>query len=236
MILDAEILFRTQFGVEHGHQSKDALLFVLEGSFQCVIQNKCHLAEAGSVFTFREGTLFDRRVLQPLRCVYVRFDRFPLPLTSGLLQISDLPRLRSTVSYLASAVETGDREPIEHYLRDVLLLTQQQPPVSDRTIADCMDYLSRHYGTRIVLEQLANRYSLSKQGLIQKFRKVTGTTPMKYLSAVRITQGKALLRNTSLSIGEIADQCGFENVYYFSNAFKQACGFSPSAYRNSTVL
>jgi transcriptional regulator GlxA family with amidase domain len=79
---------------------------------------------------------------------------------------------------------------------------------------------------------LAEKFSISKQGLIRKFKKVTHKTPMEYLAYTRIDQSKLLLRDTSLSVSEIAGKCGFENVYYFSNCFKGATGLSPTAYRS----
>ena len=53
---------------------------------------------------------------------------------------------------------------------------------------------------------------------------------MEYLAYIRVDQSKLLLRDTSLSVSEIAGKCGFENVYYFSRMFKKRQGVSPSEY------
>ena len=101
----------------------------------------------------------------------------------------------------------------------------------DQTIADCISCFHENYAQQINLDMLADRFSISKQGLIAKFKRQTGKTPMEYLAQVRIARSKALLKDTQLSVSEISRLCGFENVYYFSNFFKRFTGTSPSGYR-----
>lgn len=54
--------------------------------------------------------------------------------------------------------------------------------------------------------------------------------PVKYLTQLRIEYAKELLITGRYSIGEIAEMCGFENVYYFSTVFKKHTGIPPSKY------
>ena len=82
-----------------------------------------------------------------------------------------------------------------------------------------------------LVQELANREALSKQSLIRKFKASTGLTPMQYLADARFNECKILLRETSMNISQIAQACGFENVYYFSNFFRKSTGVSPSQYR-----
>lgn len=238
MILDAEIITREKFEVEHGRQSRDGMLFVLKGAFEFTLSGRYAVAERGDICVLCKDVFFDRRVLRSLRCIYVRFVQFPVALHSGLLRTADPVRTENTVSLLASAVELGDQELTEHLLRDLLLLYQRQHicPNTDETVSACIDWFAHHYTEHITLDDLAKRYALSKQGLIRKFRRCTGKTPLEYLISIRMARGKQLLRNTTLPIGEIARQCGFDNVYYFSNAFKHVTGVSPSAYRKAAVL
>lgn len=237
MFPEAEVIVREEFHVRQGQQSRDGLLFVLDGAFTCRLGSRQDVVETGNIYALHRNETFVRRVLRPLRCVYVRFDRFPIPLSSGVLQICDRDRCRSTMEYLAEAAEAGDREWTEHLLWDILLLYRRQCAAPmDETATRCIRWLSDHYGEPITLELLAGRYGLSKQGLIGKFRRHTGTTPMQYLTTLRMERSRQLLRNTTLPVGEIARQCGFENIYYFSRAFKTAAGCSPTAYRAAAAL
>ena len=79
------------------------------------------------------------------------------------------------------------------------------------------------------IEEISN---ISRQAIHQKFKKHLGKTPIQFLQEVRMRESKTFLLNTNLLIYEIADKCGFEDAYYFSNSFKKWVGISPRSYRN----
>ena len=60
-----------------------------------------------------------------------------------------------------------------------------------------------------------------------------GMTPMQYITFLRITRAKELLRSTDYSIQEISSMVGYENPLYFSRIFKKQTGYSPSEYRSA---
>lgn len=76
-----------------------------------------------------------------------------------------------------------------------------------------------------------NRFGYTRQYLIRVFRRQFGTTPMAFLSGIRLSQSIPLLLDSSLSIDEIARRCGFEDSNYFSRQFKKKYQLSPSLYR-----
>ena len=58
------------------------------------------------------------------------------------------------------------------------------------------------------------------------------TTPLQYITALRLNYAKTLLKRESfIGIEHVAEQCGFRDSFYFSTAFRKHFGFSPSAYR-----
>ena len=59
---------------------------------------------------------------------------------------------------------------------------------------------------------------------------------MRHLIGIRIRHAKQLLIGTAHPISEIAAAVGFENCYYFSNAFKKQTGLSPSDYRKKNSI
>ena len=59
------------------------------------------------------------------------------------------------------------------------------------------------------------------------------TKAMKLVSSVKLQKAKELLKNTSLSIGEVCIESGFESHSYFSMLFKRSNGCTPSEYRSA---
>ena len=235
----SEIINREKFVIEHGSHNRDSIIIVLEGIFECTISNKHFLVGKHDICAFYKNTVFDRRVIQRLKCVYIQFPDFPMELQPGILKTSDPARTDNTILHLTQAVTEGNQVLTEHFIRDLFFLyqhTAQPSGISDPTVSACISYFHEQFSSQITLDLLCERFSLSKQGLIKKFKKHTGKTPMEYLAQIRLTHSKTLLKDTSLSISEIASACGFENVYYFSNVFKRMTSASPSAYRKTVNL
>ena len=60
-----------------------------------------------------------------------------------------------------------------------------------------------------------------------------GVSPKADLINMRLESAKRLLLYTTLSVDEIALQCGFGSIYHFSKIFKSIIGVSPSIYRHN---
>lgn len=235
----SEIIRRQNFIIEDGCHIRDSLILVLEGAFTCTIGGESYTAGEGDICVFPRGVRFARKVLTPIRCVYLQFDRFPVELSAGRLQLLDPERARSSAQYLVKAVENKNDARIDHYLQDLFLLEQPDtytPAIRDPAVGRTIRFMEEHLGRNLALEELAARESLSKQSLIRKFRDCTAMTPMQYLASLRLNESKILLRDTSLNISQIALACGFENVYYFSNFFRKETGVSPTQYRKNLSL
>ena len=73
----------------------------------------------------------------------------------------------------------------------------------------------------------------SKDHLRRRFEAVTGLTPGQYLKSLRMHHARQLLREKArlnLSVGEIAQLCGFYDPSYFCRSFQKETGMTPSAY------
>lgn len=78
---------------------------------------------------------------------------------------------------------------------------------------------------------LAEMCSMSTGNLSRIFIEIFGMTPTQYLSKTRIENAKRLLLLGAYSITEIAQCCGYADIYTFSRAFRRACGISPSQFK-----
>jgi AraC-like DNA-binding protein/mannose-6-phosphate isomerase-like protein (cupin superfamily) len=84
--------------------------------------------------------------------------------------------------------------------------------------------------SNIDFHHLASELGMSYSTFRRIFKKETGLPPGEYFIAMKMNRAKQLLM-TDKTIQEVADQLGFESVYYFSRLFKARTGASPSAFR-----
>lgn len=68
---------------------------------------------------------------------------------------------------------------------------------------------------------------ISGNTLISQFQKRHHASPSRFLWKLRTERGIAMLRETGLSVAEIAYQCGFQNPFHFSRLVKQLQGIPP---------
>ena len=77
----------------------------------------------------------------------------------------------------------------------------------------------------------AAQCGLKERRFRDHFKKIYGTTPTVYLTDIRLSAAANLLSDGGLGISDIAEMCGFSDVYYFSRLFKNHFGMSPAKYR-----
>lgn len=94
-------------------------------------------------------------------------------------------------------------------------------------------YLQNHIHESVSLEELAQRFFMSRSYLTRSFRNVTGFSVVEYMTYIRIQKAQQLLRESDRSITEIADLCGFGNITYFEKVFKTTTGHTPVQYRKT---
>ncbi|WP_294435679.1 AraC family transcriptional regulator [uncultured Victivallis sp.] len=94
-------------------------------------------------------------------------------------------------------------------------------------------YLNGNFQRQIRLEELAWMAAMSENSLLHHFSGMIGTTPMKYLTRLRIRYAAELLHNTDMPVAEVAESAGFADPAYFSRAFRRETGLAPLDYRSS---
>ena len=82
------------------------------------------------------------------------------------------------------------------------------------------------------IKKLGYTYDYFRRCFKEDFNK----TPLEYLTELRIELAKKLLKQTAFQgVENVALQCGFKDIFYFSKAFKKHTGVSPNAYRKKSV-
>ena len=80
-------------------------------------------------------------------------------------------------------------------------------------------YVQKNYPNKILLKDISSSGNCCKTKCTSLFQKYLNTSPMVYLNCYRLEKSVFLLRNTTMSITEIAYACGFSNSSYFCNFF-----------------
>lgn len=85
----------------------------------------------------------------------------------------------------------------------------------------------------LALADIAGRLNMSVNHFIKAFRETEGDAPYRWYMQRRIAQSMALLRDETLTLGNVADECGFADQSHFTKAFTRLLGVSPGRWRRN---
>jgi len=91
----------------------------------------------------------------------------------------------------------------------------------------------RNLDSELSLKVLAKESGYSRVHFVRMFRAATGYTPHNYLLKLRVDRVRELLAIPTLSLTDIALECGFSSHSHLSRVFRQVMGATPSEYRRS---
>ena len=109
---------------------------------------------------------------------------------------------------------------------------QDQRRPARRDIAPVRAYVEEHCAEKLTLESVAEHFFLNKHYLARLFKEQYGVSVNGYLTQVRITRAKQMLRFTDKPIALIGAECGLDDANYFSRIFKKVEGVTPKQYRD----
>ena len=93
-------------------------------------------------------------------------------------------------------------------------------------------YMDENYTEELTIEKLSRMVSLSSFHFCRLFKEITGMTLSRYVNSIRISRAEKLLLNEDLSVSEVAELSGYNDINYFSRMFKQYRKMSPTRFRN----
>lgn len=116
-------------------------------------------------------------------------------------------------------------------LRSEFVQHRQQ---ADR-LARLFEFVRINYAEKISVEQATQLVHMSQAQFMKVFKKVSGMTFVAHVTRVRINNALRLLRETDLTIAEIAAKTGFSDQSYFDRRFRQTFGKSPREWRKNLL-
>lgn len=125
---------------------------------------------------------------------------------------------------------------LRHALSTVVQLTHAPRDVRsahERVVAS-IEALRRDWQRLHRLDELATAAKVSVAHYSALFRRQTGFAPIDFLIRLRVQHACRLLDTTALSVGEVAEQAGYTDPYYFTRCFRRVMGTTPRLYRRTT--
>lgn len=107
----------------------------------------------------------------------------------------------------------------------------RKDPARSDAVQRCCDYIEMNLGEKLRASDLAGLVGYSEYYITRKFKEETGFFINDYIKLARMERAKLLLQSTELSILEIAGQLGFATRSYFSQAFREVTGMTPTQFR-----
>lgn len=207
----------------------------------------------GKVQLFLIHVTSDRHdVLDSARQLKRQFPSIPLIVTSTLatltlareairMRASDFVLLPEEVGYLTACVhrwvsvsQAGTFERRRVLLSPLPLQQSGSNPCALKT-QPALDLIWRGFAERLSVATLARACSLTSDGFRRQFKAEHGTTVREYLKRYRINHGARLLRETALSVQEIAFLVGYTDACLFNRLFKRCMGYAPGEWRAAAL-
>lgn len=162
------------------------------------------------------------------------------------------PRQAEALDMIEKAWQSGVHEPegYEFTVRDclsrlVFLLRRSAPaPLphpgtkaarDSQRIKQMLQFIHSHYPEELNTDAIAASAMISQSECLRCFRATIGTSPIQYLRQYRIQRAAHLLTATAEPVSEIAAQCGFQDVSYFTKTFREMKGCAPARYRKRSA-
>jgi AraC family L-rhamnose operon transcriptional activator RhaR len=94
-------------------------------------------------------------------------------------------------------------------------------------------FIADNLSEELTLPRVAGHLHISPRHLTRLFQQHTNQTFVHYIQERRVQLAAQMLLNGDLSIKDIASQCGFQSVHYFTRIFTQKLGVSPAKFRRA---
>lgn len=108
---------------------------------------------------------------------------------------------------------------------------RSSPSLPGHKLRQITDWMSEHLAEEFSLERLASQAGLSRFHFQRLFKAATGVAPSRYHIDLRMEEARRLLRETKMSVVNVALEVGYTNPSHFAQLFRRETGLSPSEYR-----
>ncbi|RWZ87737.1 MAG: AraC family transcriptional regulator [Hydrotalea sp. AMD] len=149
-----------------------------------------------------------------------------------LLELPEKKGFDSVLELLAIFHELSTSKNMQ-ILSDTSFANTNHFSFNSRRIEKVMEYMLQHFEQPITLTEVAKIAAMTEVSFSRFFKTRTGQTFVDTLNEIRIGHAARLLIETTHSINEIADKCGFNNMSNFNRTFKKRKNCTPKNFRET---
>ena len=225
-----------------------SLELVTSGIFEFTQENCKYNCSAGTLFMVRPSCTSTMKTITPfstkLTLIYSGKALIPLLSAMGLDQCDVIenaaPVIESemlkAVEILRSSSEKCDTDlPATAFKILHLLSMQYNKKVLPSPLEEAVKYLEENFAQNITVKMLSQKFNISPRSLFRLFKNHIGSTPIHYLTTLRMHRARILLAS-KMSVKEVANAVGYNSALYFSNEFKRHCKTTPSEYKKANQV
>lgn len=141
-----------------------------------------------------------------------------------LLKPSKMDELKEAIRFMTAPQEAA-------HLPEEDAPSAESEAAGSFVVRAALAYMEENCAERLTLGSVANHVFVSQWHLSKLINRHTGKNFFDILNQLRVNRAKALLRDPSLRVHEVAEMVGYADVAHFSKNFKRLTGKSPVAYR-----
>jgi len=135
----------------------------------------------------------------------------------------------------AASLRLGQVAALGGFYRFLSLLAPERDentaPEHERHYEKALWYMQGAYARNVTVQEIADFVGLSRSQLFRVFEKNCGQSPKQVLQQMRLEQARVLLKNSELSVEQVAFSTGFHSAAQLSAAFRERFCMSPREYR-----
>ncbi|AWB68053.1 AraC family transcriptional regulator [Saccharobesus litoralis] len=231
------------------------IYYIESGEGELVFKDKKITMKPGYLYLIPPYQLISHSTKDGLHFLWTHFqasleaelDLFMLYGQTAEIDVSDKPEYKASFLKLISAV--NDKQPSGVINRKIHLLNLVAPFIQQfqqteiheagfrhQSLLPALNKINANLTNPPDIKELAQDANMSPEHFSRKFKAAFNIAPKRYILAKRIELAKQLLLLEGDSVEQVAERCGFCDLYHFSRTFKQETGSSPTAFRKNFVV
>ncbi|MDH5602524.1 MAG: AraC family transcriptional regulator [Cyclobacteriaceae bacterium] len=149
----------------------------------------------------------------------------------GLLDLDYFDRFISLLNILNSLALSK-----EYSILNVNSVGLEIAVQENKRLSKVYSFVKEEFHRSITLEEVSDLANMSIPAFCRYFKKMSGRTFTQFVNEYRLIHASKLLAESSMSVANISNECGFNNFSHFSKLFKNYAGRSARSFRKENTL